>query len=111
MRKIKRSNIKFVGFNQNSSINDKSRDTTFIHAPVNFLNNFYTKMWYLRVMGLRHSPKKNVFMQFTDNVSSKIFLNKNYNSFDKIDDNSSQPTAISFSVNNYNACIKYVYNE
>lgn len=116
MRKIKKSNYtnNIINNTHTHNIDDDSSvdaDTDTLFDEYNQIypwSNLPQNMWYLKIMGLRHSIKKNTFLsgKFIKplrilNVSpSKEFLDQEVHDLVVYQ----QPLV-------YNGCIKYVYNE
>ena len=69
--------------------------------------NLPKNVWYFRVMGLRYSVKKNVFLVNKINLPLKLF--NNMADKDSLTQNSQMNLHADFT--GYNCCIKYTYNE
>ena len=116
MKKIKRANYKFGSSNKKIKYGNISK-TSDIYKPssVNLLTNFHRKIWYLRIMGLSHSLKRNVFIRFDVDINKPVkllFFDKNLLISSKTQTvDSVNKTNSSLPNGNYNVCIKYVYNE
>lgn len=115
MRKMKKSNYVNNIINNTSIISTEEENGNNVDPEILFdqikgiysWSNSSQNIWYLKVMGLRHSIKKNTIL------SGKIVTPLNVSSNILTDKSSDQETK-HLSVNlpiNHNCCIKYVYNE
>lgn len=106
IKRIKRLDYKFTHLNTGFKFDNMSENI----EKINFLTNFHKKIWYLRIMGLRYSSKKNVFLQSANSLNKmKMFVYKQNNLYSSVEINHVF-APINLGSHDH-ICIKYVYNE
>jgi len=68
-------------------------------------------MWYLKVMGLRHSIKKNTFLLGKIVKPVRVFNTSNKLSTNELLDQQTKDIVLNHQKSTVHGCIKYVYNE
>ena len=107
MRSLKKPNYIKKFTSDKTDIDNFNNNLALQNNGQHAWSNLPTNMWYFRVMGLRHSLKKNTFLD--GNIYNGLFLsNIINNNTDKKIDIISSPVIHQFINNN---CIKYVCNQ